>query len=182
MTTLVYSIHNDIPGGGFTSANELRLRLLIQRDLSTSLNQLKIQADTLRLVFSGSLPAEEKTALDGDTLPVGGLIAASTQKIAILVDGEVKTDNSRVEIPADRITFKTITLQKQHHDDSSADGEAEIVALEPASVGAISALDGELDSSGAFEFILGPDVKRGAMSITIGVENFSPLSLGISFR
>jgi len=183
MSIIAYDIGSDIPGGEFTPSMLYRLTLLIARDIETKLTNTQIHQSTLKLTFGGSLSAEEKTTLDEDTrAPAGGIIAASTDKVVISVDGVPKTDNARLDIPADRISFKTVTLQKQRYDGSPAAGEQEIVALEVSAVGAINTLDGEFDANGEFSFILGPDVRRGSFNMTIGIANFSSTPLSVRFH
>jgi hypothetical protein len=181
--TLIYPIATAIPGGVFTSANSLRLSMLISSQIETQLTNIVAHSGRLRITFAETLTPDEKLILDGNTIsPAGGLVAAATDKIEILVDGTPKLDNSRLEILADGRKFVTVTLQKQHFDGSPASGSDEVVALEPSCVAAINVLDGHLDQAGEFSFILGPDFKRGSVSLTLGVLEFASQALSVSFR
>jgi len=74
-TTYTYSIANDIVAG---ACDAPRLTLEIQESAITiALDRIDITGDELDVVFKNSLPAADKTVLDGDTTdPCGGIIGA----------------------------------------------------------------------------------------------------------
>jgi len=83
----------------------------------------------------------------------------AVETIAIYVDDVLKTDNEREVVPIDGIQFRTVKLQVTDGLGQPATGNGEVVCLEPSAVSAINTLDGNLNADGAFEFILGPDVR-----------------------
>jgi hypothetical protein len=158
---------------------EKRLHLLANQFISTKLVNTQILQDkTLKVLFAGEISDEEKIILDNNqSNPAGGIIADSADFIEMTVDGEVKSDNSRITIPADGITFKEIGLQLKSGDGQSKNGHNEAIILEPDAIGAINKLDGELNDTGAFNFIVGPDVRRGNINIKIFATNFPSYKL-----
>lgn len=70
-----YSVSGDMPGG---QVSVPRLRADIEASsIVTALETIRRDGDVLVLVFADTLPAGEKTTLDGDTTgPAGGLMAA----------------------------------------------------------------------------------------------------------
>lgn len=119
MATLVaysYSASQDFPGG-LADAENLQSEI-VASPITTALDSIRTDGDTVTIYFKASLSAGDKTLLDGDTLnPAGGLIAAHdnqepapiANKVIIQEEstptgGYFKSTTIRVDAPANSIT------------------------------------------------------------------------------
>jgi hypothetical protein len=73
-----YSISNDFPGATIGVVNTTKLKAeILASSITTVLNRIDTDGDTISIVFNATLTAGEATTLDNDTTnPAGGLIAA----------------------------------------------------------------------------------------------------------
>lgn len=174
----IYTI-SSIPGG-FDSDAVDRLSSLIRRNIPVSLSKLEVRNNTLLVGFDGNLTVDQRTCLDNNQVsPVGGLVSAATHKIRVSVDGVVKVGSDKIIVPANGTTYKTITLQKANNSGPiPANGES--VILDPDLM-TINKLSGVLDATGKFEFIVGPDFKKGNASVSVKVDTFKSFNLVFLF-
>jgi hypothetical protein len=96
--------------------------------------------------------------------------------VNIFVDGNSWTTSNPINVTADGISYRTVRVV------CSPSSPGNTVTLQTTAIGAFSSLDGQLDSNSAFEFIVGPDFRRGNSDVVIHVDGFANKTLQVSFR
>jgi len=126
----LYDISDNILGGLVTSNTIVRLTTLCRLNIATPLENISVTNGTLSLVFSGSLAAPEKTTLDNDTIPAGGLIEQCADYIEILVAAIPRADFYTVHNNSDGFSSVDIVLQRKKGNGVNRLGTSEEVEIE----------------------------------------------------
>lgn len=96
--------------------------------------------------------------------------------VNVFVDGAAWSFGTVLVVPADGITYKTVKVVYS----PSIPGET--ITLRPSTPCAINKVNGVLDANSSFEFIVGPDVRRGNVEIPIKVVSYPNGKLDVSFQ
>jgi len=172
MTTVpqpyVYPIAN-IPGGQFGGSQSSHLFQIIQQNLPNDTG-LVISSDSVNvtITFNQDISTQDKTTLDA-------LVARSADYFIVTSDGGI-TDlgqNAIISVLAGLNSSTTITLQYKKGDGTNSNGFSDNLIIH-APLMTIDTLDGSFNGSGKAQFVIGAELNRGEVNITIDTDSVLP--------
>lgn len=180
--TFVYDISTDIPGGFFNSAASERLNALISASIATPIAEISTDSGDLTVRFTTDISGGEKTILDGDTTgPAGGLVGRSADYLQLEADSNLLDDYEVVAVDSDGIQSVTIIGQLKRGDGVSINGFGESFTIRSSGLAPFNKSGGNLDGSGAMDFIVGPSFERGNIIFDITSTNLPARQIEVKF-